>query len=970
MDLQRWHRIDEIVQQALDLDPAAWPELLRASCGSDDALRRDVLSLLRNHSHGLLGDRTAVEWVAAEMSGDPPRLAAGQLLGRYRIRRRIGAGGMGEVYEAWDDVLQRRVAIKVLATELVDAARAIRLQQEALAASGLSHANIVTIYELGQLDGVPFLVEELVEGETLRSLLKRRLELPHAVRIAAKVARALEAAHAANVVHRDIKPENIMIRAADGEVKVLDFGIAQVGGGRELLPAPAAGTPAYMSPEQMRGETPDQRTDLFSLGVVLYELVSGERPFTGPTRAETSTVHLDQILPATNRLGDLPKELQRIIRKMLEPLPDARYASAPELLHDLDALQRDLGGRRTRRVLRAFAGLAALLVLGLAISAWRSYAEIWQERVLRDGHTAAVRRALFSPDGRFVVSCSEDGQTIVWDFARRQRWKTLPLHAYKLDFSPDGRWLAAGEAGGAVTILDTATWKPARVFRDHPQEIGAVTFSPDGSLLATSSYADTIVRRTSDWKKLHQWNDGGYGSFVFSRDGGELFFGRGYAVDLRSGRQLPTNSPGAANGLAMLPNGRELAALDAGGNLSFYRIPDSAGLSALQLIARQPGHRDNGRSVAVSPDGKYVATAADDILLWDAATHQKLARFEHPAIVWSVAFSPDGRWLLSGHADGAVLVWDVAERRQAFSFSEHSGGVRAVAMSPDGRMIASGAEDRSVTLWDPARGRRIAVLEGHQSRVMSLGFSRSGGFASLDFDANAIVWDLQKRSPRTRFRWNGPGLALAMSPDGRHVATTRGIYSTAGVMLVDFERTTIPMRHGYHAHPNVYGVSYSADGRLLAAVTEGGLVMVWDARRLRLLELVHVPDTSQIAVSLSPDGRSMITGEDEGAVRLWSTVPLRQKAILGRHTARVKSVAFSPTGKTAASAGDDKTIALWDVQREQLRAHIGTHTSPVYTVAFSPDGRQLLSGGHDRSVRLYTRDRRVWGVSVERWLPD
>jgi eukaryotic-like serine/threonine-protein kinase len=978
MDPTRWNRIEEILQQALDLEPAARPAYLDEACGGDAELRREVEALL--HGESLLKtDRPAVAWLSAELAGGA--LRGGEQLGRYRIGRRIGAGGMGEVYEAGDDVLQRTVAIKLLPPELsADADRVQRFGQEALAASRLNHPNIITIFEIVHLDGTHFIVAERVEGETLRSLLTDpqtgtpgSLEVRRALDVAAQIAAALHAAHAASIVHRDIKPENIMVRS-DGLVKVLDFGIAKMEGAQSshfdhlTVPGAILGTASYMSPEQLRGDPLDERTDLFSLGVVLYEMLSGERPFTGATRAETTTVHLDQALPSTNRLGHLPGDLQRIIRKLLEPEREARYRSAAAALEELRAAQRRIEGQRARTIARVSLGAAlVLLVLGV-VGTWLTFTETWQERVLRDGHTAAARQAVLSPDGRLLVSCGEDGQVIVWDFARRQRLKTLDLLAHMLAFSPDGRWFATGGTDGAVTIWDAARWTPLRVLGGHRAAIRALTVSPDGSMLAAASTDQIILWRVRGWQKLHEWDEGtAYGTFVFSRDGRQILYGATFRhiFDTATGQRVPVEPPDdGATWLALSADARRIATIGPDGALMVLRVGEGGAFDRLEQIARRPGHQDNGRSVAFSPDGRLIASAADDIVLWNAETYEKLARLEYASVVWSVVFSPDGRWLVSTHADGAVLVWDVVERARASSFNEHSAAVRAVAFSPDGGTIASGSEDRSIMLWDLRLGRKTAVLLGHGTRVLALAFPRHAGrrLASGDFLGRVVVWDALQ--PRVSMQ-ETVVLCLAMSPDGSRIATTQGVYDASdGRLLLDFEKTTLASIR-YRGHPFVYGVSFSADGRRLAAVTEGGLVMVWDARALRLLGIQLIPNTAQISVSLSADGERMVTGEDEGAVRLWNVSPLRQEAILGRHAARVKSVAFAPDGKTAASAGDDKTIALWDLRRRRLRTRIGTHTSPVYAVAFSPDGRQLASGEHDRSVRIYTRQRTVWGVGWE-----
>jgi serine/threonine protein kinase len=286
----RWRRVDSIVEAALERPLSEREAFLEQACGGDAELRREVESLLaHDRSDGFLEVPAAGE--AARLAGvAEPSSLAGRRIGRFEVFERIGSGGMGEVYRAQDARLQRRVAIKRLPAHLsADADRVRRFRQEALATSALNHPNIVTVHEIVEHEGGDLLVTELVDGVTLRERM-REGPMPWAtlVDIGLQIAKGLAAAHAIGIVHRDVKPENVMLRN-DGLVKLLDFGVAKATQGAlaadddGTTPGSIVGTIGYMSPEQARGSPVDARSDVWSVGVILYELATGASPFKGPT---------------------------------------------------------------------------------------------------------------------------------------------------------------------------------------------------------------------------------------------------------------------------------------------------------------------------------------------------------------------------------------------------------------------------------------------------------------------------------------------------------------------------------------------------------------------------------------------------------------------------------------------------------------------------------------------------------------
>ncbi|MBS1787540.1 MAG: protein kinase [Acidobacteria bacterium] len=364
MTPERWRQADELVLAALARPAEARAMFLTDACADDAELEQEVASLLQYHQRldGFLSQPPLGAMAEAVVSGQMER--AGQTLGRYQITCALARGGMGEVYLARDIELGRRVALKLLPEKFTqDPDRVNRFRQEARAASALNHPNILTIYEIGVVEGVHFIASEFVEGQTVRALIHdRELKLGTALDLAIQTAGALAAAHQAGIVHRDIKPENLM-RRPDGFVKVLDFGLAKLNERLPVTNSPVAGFPtietqsgivlgtvSYMSPEQARGLEVDARSDLFSLGVVLYEMIAGCQPFNGATTSDVLAALLTAEPPALARfVPAVPTELQRIVSRALAKERDERYQTASALNDDLKQLKDELSLRAQLR---------------------------------------------------------------------------------------------------------------------------------------------------------------------------------------------------------------------------------------------------------------------------------------------------------------------------------------------------------------------------------------------------------------------------------------------------------------------------------------------------------------------------------------------------------------------------------------------------------------------------------------------
>ena len=405
MNPERWQQISRIFKSAIDLDGSARAAYVKERCGTDDALREEVERLIDSHQQAADKDFIgghAVEEAAELFTGDEESLMLkpGQHFGSYVILDHLGTGGMGQVYRARDSRLDRTVALKVLSPNVAaDKRRMQRFHQEARVASSLNHPNIVTIFEFGDVDNRTYLSAEFVDGETLRDFLRgKRLKLGEVIDIALQILTALDAAHEAKIIHRDMKPENVMVRRRDQVVKVLDFGLAKLIEKREILagltsdseaatemktaPGLIMGTVNYMSPEQARARAVDARSDLWSTGIMIYEMVVGAKPFGGATSAHTIVEILEKEPPLLTEVGPagMPAEMERIVAKSLAKNPDERYQTAKDMMVDLRNLKRQLetpGVRpekptSKRWLVVALVAVVGLLVAAFALNAWRN----------------------------------------------------------------------------------------------------------------------------------------------------------------------------------------------------------------------------------------------------------------------------------------------------------------------------------------------------------------------------------------------------------------------------------------------------------------------------------------------------------------------------------------------------------------------------------------------------------------------
>jgi hypothetical protein len=391
MPTDRWHRLEEIFTQAVEQPAAMRADFVARMCGPDAGMRDELAALLTAEQES--GDflaSPALDVFARQVSREGWSVQPGDRIASYTIERRLGAGGMGEVWQAHDERLGRDVAIKLLLPHPSNAERVRAFQREARAAGTLNHTNVLTVYDVGEHGGAPFLVTECLEGQSLRARLSAgALPVDAALDVALQVARGLGAAHARGIVHRDLKPENIFL-AEDGRVKILDFGLATLHEAAlptspshehrtEILRTLGAGTAGYMAPEQLRGEGVDRRTDIFALGAVLYEMLAGRRPLKVNSTLATVDAVLTLQPPDLSEVNPgIPPPLSQIARRCLAKSPDERFATIDELVSAFDSVVRSRSlppPISLITIVRRPAVMATVMVIILAIAAggWRWY---------------------------------------------------------------------------------------------------------------------------------------------------------------------------------------------------------------------------------------------------------------------------------------------------------------------------------------------------------------------------------------------------------------------------------------------------------------------------------------------------------------------------------------------------------------------------------------------------------------------
>jgi WD40 repeat protein/serine/threonine protein kinase len=955
-------------------------------------------------------------------------LTAGARVGPYELIRPLGAGGMAEVWLARraDGAIKREVALKLplLLRSRRDLEPRFAREREILA--GLSHPNIARLFDAGFAhDGQPYLALEYVVGNMFTTYSdQQRLTIRERLGLYRQVLSAVQYAHTHLVIHRDLKPSNVLVTEA-GQVQLLDFGIAKLlseGEAKETELTLIGGrslTPDYAAPEQIAGAPITTTADVYALGVMLYEILTGERPYRlkRDTRAalEEAILQADPVPPSRAALdetaaaarGTTTKKLSRALKgdldvitiKALKKSPRERYQTASALDEDIARFltgevvlaQPDSIAYRaskfTRRhwvaisvasilILTLAGGLAATSFEAKVASTQRDLAVQAQLRSLTQTaasrlHDADTPGALgiilevlphrgatrtYTPEALSVFEEAHATDALVTILTGHAGW------VVDAAFSPDGLRVVTASFDKTARVWDVATGREVVQLNGHEDRVWSAKFSPDGQRIVTASFDKTSrVWDAATGREISRLN--GHTdqvcSATFSADASRILTASGDNTariwSVETGQEI-RRFEGHTDLVKTALFSPDGSRIVTASRDRTARIWDS--LSGRQVVILN-GHTDRVNSASFSPDGQRVVTASHDktARIWNAATGQQLVLLSgHADRVTGAAFSPDGQRIVTTSADRSTRIWNALTGQQITLLAGHTDVVASAAFSLDGRRIVTGSSDKSARIWEASTDRELLRLSGHADRVSSAAYSPDGRrIVTASYDKTAWIWDAATGRALTRLTGHADRVFSGAFSPDGDRVVTTSDDKTARVWDVATGREVASLI----GHTDrTLSAAFSPDGRRIVTASDDKTARIWDATTARELLRLSGQTEAVSSVMFSPDGRRVLTADDLTA-RIWDSSTGRQILLLSGHTGPLETAAFSPDGRRIVTASTDKTARIWDAEtgREVMRL-IG-HANVVTSAAFSPDGHRVVTASLDKTAR-------VWDVATGR----
>jgi WD40 repeat protein/predicted Ser/Thr protein kinase len=1017
-------RVESLFQQAADLPPEDRDAFLDEQCGEDEELRAEVGSLLDHASAAppdfmeAPGFRGLVENFERMAERQESTQVVGTQFGRYRVVRHLGSGAMGAVFEAEQDHPRRRVALKVLRFGSAMPGLVRRFRREANLLARLQHPNIAHVYEAGVAElpagPQPYFAMEYVEGCHLDAWGRtQKPGLEARVALMALVCDAVHHAHECGIVHRDLKPANILVDAG-GSPKVVDFGVAHatdVGVHTITLQTEVGqlvGTIPYMSPEQLSG-TPGAagaHADIFSLGVILFELLSQRLPLDVRGRSLPEAVRLicDQEPTSLGTIDTVFRgDLDTIVSKAMEKDPERRYASAAELAWDLRRFldHKPIVARpattwyQLRKFARRNRGLVGVVVLAVLLLSAATV--VATHLALREAHQRrlAVREQKRAEGATYRARLTAAQMAIQTkdyinarrildevDPAFRDSWEWRHLFASldnstavlgghharitSLDMTNEADLLVSADASGAVNLWDLTTLRLVSRLGTPGSAVLRIWFAP-GDKRIVSCAADGTVRvwRRDTLEQISELSLGGnhIASADLSEDGTRLITSSSDRLrvwELESGRMLQelSLSPSNSRRIVRFLGDREVVQ---GLQSGISRKPLSEGRPKLS-------HRSEldfvPSAMEVSADDRLVLTGCRDkgVVLWDADTMQPVRKIlDHTGPVGAVAFGEQDRWFASAADDLSIRLWDTESGESIDTLIGPAHPATALAIARDGSLLVAGESDGTIRLWRSplaAGSRARRVYTAHSNYVYDAAFdpsARDGSrVLSASWDRTVRLWNPVTGETLRVFDTSPPRpMCLAISPDGRLLAVGAGNKHIQIFDLHSGER----LRRLKGRRGNTYGIAFSPDGAILAATAgfeyrkpSRCSTSVWDVATGT--ELAHHLTDGMPQVATSPRGLFLLTNHAEQG-QLVDALTGEKMCDIGAHAADFRNLSFCTDGSRFLTAMKDGTIRVWDTESGAALATLTGHTSIVYDATFSPDDSRIVSAANDNTIRIW-----------------